>query len=95
MTETAVSDFGNIEMEEKLKPCPFCGGKANVEECDYVIQISCPKCKFTRSFRGLVQSEVNTGVPVRYTGGIISSTEWYDCDAERNAINRWNERVPC
>ena len=63
---------------EKLKPCPFCGGEAFEWACDRLIEIGCKKCQYNLSFHGLVQSEINTGVPIVYKGGKKSETEWYD-----------------
>ena len=33
-------------MSETLKPCPFCGGEAEVEDCRYGYYVSCqsPTC---------------------------------------------------
>ena len=31
-------------MPEKLKPCPFCGGKAKSYISDILIEIKCEKC---------------------------------------------------
>ena len=31
-------------MMEELKPCPFCGGKANIIQSDISYSIRCSKC---------------------------------------------------
>lgn len=78
---------------EKLKPCPFCGGEAFEWACDRLIEIGCKKCLYHLSFHGLVQSEINTGVPIFYKGGKKSETEWYDQFAHEKAAEAWNRRV--
>lgn len=77
----------------ELKPCPFCGSAPDVFSCDRLISISCKSCGYSRGFHGLVQSEINTGVPIVYTGGKISTTEWYDKNAHEKAIEAWNRRA--
>ena len=77
----------------ELKPCPFCGGEAYVTSCDRIINIGCKPCGYHRYFHGLVQSEINTGVPIVYTGGVKSDSEWYDKDAHEKAIEAWNRRA--
>ena len=76
----------------KLKPCPFCGEMPEVFSCDRLISISCKQCGYIRGFHGLVQSEINTGIPIIYEGGKTSTTEWYDKDAYKKAIEKWNRR---
>lgn len=76
----------------KLKPCPFCGRQPIMEECDRLITIGCKPCGYTRHFNGLVQAEIDTGVPVHYLDGTISNCEWYDKDAEEKAVKKWNTR---
>jgi len=77
---------------DRLKPCPFCGEEAYFWSCDRLINIGCKKCSYHRHFHGLVQSEINTGVPIHYESGEISTTEWYDKDAHEKAIEAWNKR---
>ena len=78
-------------MIKLLKPCPFCGKIPTWESCDRLIQISCNNCNYTRSFDGLI-SFVPSDVPVRYKGGVISTTEFYHADAQEIAIEAWNTR---
>ena len=78
---------------DKLKPCPFCGEMPTVYSCDRLISIGCKPCGYSRGFHGLVQSEIDTGVPIVYTGGTISTSEWYDKDAREKAITAWNRRA--
>lgn len=75
-----------------LKPCPFCGEEPYVDTCDRLIVIGCNKCNYSRGFHGLVQSEINTGIPIVYEGGKESDHEWYDKDALEKAIEAWNRR---
>ena len=78
-------------MIKLLKPCPFCGEIPNWESCDRLIHISCDNCNYTRSFVGLINN-VPSDVPVRYEGGVISTTEFYHADAHEKAIEAWNTR---
>jgi hypothetical protein len=78
-------------MIKLLKPCPFCGKIPTLESCDRIIQISCDNCHYTRIFYGLI-SFVPSDVPVRYEGGVISTTEFYHADAHEKAIEAWNTR---
>lgn len=78
--------------EIKLKPCPFCGGDAYEELCDRFIKIGCKSCKFERVFRGVIQSEINTGKPITYFGGRISNNDGYDANAYEKAAEQWNRR---
>ena len=77
----------------KLKPCPFCGGEVYEDAVDRLITIGCPSCGYVRSFHGLVQSEINTGVPIVYEGGKVSDHEWYDQFAHERAAEAWNRRA--
>lgn len=81
-------------MTDKLKPCPFCGGEAFKRSYDRLIQIGCESCGYTRGFCGIIQSKIDTGVPIRYEGGKISTYEWYDKDAREKAVEAWNTRKP-
>ena len=78
---------------EKLKPCPFCGGEPYIDSCDRLISIGCKPCGYIRSFHGLVQSEIDTGVPIVYKSGKVSDSEWYDRFAYKKAIEAWNRRA--
>lgn len=75
-----------------LLPCPFCGGEPTATSCDRIITIGCNRCGYHRSFHGLVQSEIDTGVPIVYKGGKVSGYEWYDKDAHERAAQSWNRR---
>ena len=77
----------------ELKPCPFCGGEPFTQYYDRLIVIGCKPCGYRRSFHGLVQSEINTGVPVVYKGGKVSDHEWYDQFAHEKAHEAWNRRA--
>lgn len=76
-----------------LKPCPFCGGEAYEWCCDRVINIGCKACRYHLNYHGLVQSKINTGVPIIYEGGKASDHEWYDKDAYKKAVEAWNRRA--
>lgn len=78
---------------KELKPCPFCGEQPYVNSYDRLITIGCKKCFYYRSFHGLVQNEIDTGVPIIYEGGIVSDHEWYDKDAHKKAVEAWNRRA--
>ena len=75
-----------------LSKCPWCGNLPTVTSCDRFITIGCNICKYHRTFHGLVQSEIDTGVPIHYNNGTISMTEWYDKDAYDRAEEGWNTR---
>lgn len=75
-----------------LKPCPFCGSQPYEASCDRLIKIGCDVCDYHMHFNGIVQSEINTGVPIHYRDGTISDTEWYDKDAHKKADEKWNAR---
>lgn len=81
-------------MTDKLKPCPFCGGEAYKKSYDRLIQIGCEKCGYHMGFHGLVQTKIDTGVPIHYSDGTISTYEWYDRDAHKKANKAWNTRKP-
>ena len=78
-------------MPSKLKPCPFCGGKAKVAKAhpsfmlkklhDLYFVAGCPQCGVsTTMFR-----TKKTGSPMM--------NEWYDDKAKQKAIEAWNRRV--
>lgn len=75
-----------------LKECPFCGGEPHVESCDRLIQIGCKKCNYSRSWHGLVQSDIVTDVVTTYSSETKQPIEWYDRDAYVTAANEWNKR---
>lgn len=75
-----------------LKPCPFCGNEPEVFSCDRLIQIGCNKCKYERSFDGVIGNKI-TKVPVRYADGTISTTEFYNKNAHKEAERLWNMRI--
>ena len=77
----------------ELKPCPFCGGEAYEWACDRLINIGCKTCDYLLHFHGIVQSEIDTGVPIVYKGGKVSDYEWYDKDAHKKARAAWNRRA--
>lgn len=81
-------------MTDKLRECPFCGGEAFKRSYDRLIQIGCESCGYTRGFCGIIQSKIDTGVPIRYEDGKISTYEWYDKDAGEKAVEAWNTRKP-
>ena len=78
---------------DKLLPCPFCGGEVEYWSCDRLIQIECKVCKYHRLFNGLISNK-KTDVPVVYKGGIVSDTEFYNRYATEEAIASWNTRKP-
>lgn len=77
----------------ELKKCPFCGGEPFEWSCDRLIQIGCKKCSYQLSFHGVIQSEIDTGVPVVYEGDKVSDHEWYDQFAHEKAAEVWNRYV--
>ena len=77
----------------ELKPCPFCGGEPFKDSCDRLIRIGCKVCNYNRAFHGLVQSEIDTGIPIRYADGKTSTDEWYDQHAHERAAEAWNRRM--
>lgn len=79
-------------MDNDLKPCPFCGSLPKWWSCDRLIQITCEKCKYTRSFPGIVGTK-KTKVPIVYTDGKVSETEFYNQFAYEEAIAAWNRRA--
>lgn len=76
---------------EELKPCPFCGGKANLERIDkgynsvcftetYVVSCSDCKCNLNKEFKSSIDRSVETG---DFMIGI---------DGRAWAIEEWNKR---
>ncbi|MBQ6482722.1 MAG: Lar family restriction alleviation protein [Anaerolineaceae bacterium] len=79
-------------LQEKIKPCPFCGQKPVAEACDRLVVIGCKECGYTRGFPGIVQSDHETPVTASYDKNTGEPIEWYDMDAENKAVERWNTR---
>lgn len=83
-----------------LSCCPFCGSVPIVSAYDRGISISCERCKYSRSFPGLLQ-RVESAVPIsqyRNAAGEIEQVEpdkvkeWYHSDAHEKAEAEWNKR---
>lgn len=58
---------------DRTKEVPFLWGEAYEESVDRLIVIGCRPCGYYRSFHGLVQTEIDTGVPIVYEGGKVSN----------------------
>ena len=83
-------------MSEELKPCPFCGGRAEKDAYDRGIFIGCTSCGYRRSFGGLLQptpdpkNRPGGTKPVRKGGEI---KEYYHMNAHEDAAKAWNSRI--
>lgn len=82
---------------EKLKACPFCGGKAAEDFVDRLLRIGCKPCGYWRAFPGLLQTN-KSDVPItKYSNTEELKPEevheWYHHDAHENAIAAWNNRL--
>jgi guanylate kinase len=71
---------GHICLPEIIKPCPFCGGEANVEDHRLVWSIICSNCG--ACVLGDRAPEPETDLPDSYCESIRQS-----------AITRWNHRI--
>lgn len=69
----------------ELKPCPFCGGKADWSACDRLITIGCKQCGYERGFKGLLTTLEHK---VK-----VNDSEYYNPNAHEEAIEAWNRRV--
>ena len=70
------------EMNENIKPCPFCGGnEVSISEGSTFrwVRVEC-RC-------GVIGPEVR-----KQTAGSGTKEEWF-CDAAARAIVEWNKRV--
>lgn len=78
-------------MMENLKPCPFCGGEA--EMCHGSIYISkvvkarCTKCRVSTDFVFINHPSIN----IR-TGKVDETTRYTEQQAEEKAAAAWNRR---
>lgn len=80
-------------IEEELKVCPFCGGKAYEENFDRLAKIGCKKCKYHIHGPGLLQTIPNDKPILEYKSGPVDEpTEWYHYDAYDKLRKRWNTR---
>lgn len=75
--------------DEKLKPCPFCGGEAYFYACDVLIQIGCKHCNYHMAFDGLLcAKERHPNCPAASSDGKLV----YNRNAHEDAISVWNTR---
>ena len=85
--------------EDKLLPCPFCGGKFTDETCDRIIIYRCKSCNYSRHFEGILQM-IKNDCPVMYKkkdgkSGYADDPkyqEYYHHDAHEKAIEKMNKR---
>ncbi len=85
--------------EAELKPCPFCGGKAELkkhyESCDgrgdRYAKITCLGCtvEMSLTWKEFGQSEKDFG----YTGGYYSQNRLFWDGMHQMLIDKWNRRV--
>jgi Lar family restriction alleviation protein len=75
---------------EKLLPCPFCGGEAELVKrtlyLDHGYYVKCKECH-CRSHYILVNH------PVMTANGLDESTRYTDLQARQKTINNWNRRT--
>ena len=76
--------------QNKLKPCPFCGGEAKWFSCDRLITISCEACGYSRPFKSYLQT---TPSKTRASAEGSALVEYYHAHADEVAIEAWNRRV--
>lgn len=75
----------------ELKPCPFCGGGADVDAVDVLIRIGCKACGYWRAWDGLI-TRIPHGNPVSAPNSACHL--YYNKDANDEAAAAWNRRAP-
>lgn len=83
-------------MSDKLKPCPFCGGKAKLKETEYLgIFICCSKCGAKTSYRlssSLVAKIWNNRVLPPFTPDELKEIRlMFDIGVRKLPDSRWVE----
>lgn len=75
----------------ELKPCPFCGGEAEIAYGNIyisrVVSVRCTKCRAKTNFVWIDHPNMS------YTGGLDESTRYTEQQAENRAIEAWNRRA--
>ena len=81
---TTQNQRGNSELNSELKPCPFCGGEAEI----YAYEAE--GATYDKDTLGFVDVEIRTvfGVGCPVCGCIIA-----DKTSEQKAIEAWNRRA--
>lgn len=74
------NDKSRKAANEQLMPCPFCGGKARVNDHIYLVTRECGHCFETPPIYGIVCEECGA-----------MSKQFYDTMGE--AVAAWNDRV--
>ena len=73
----------------ELKKCPFCGGEPVKESCDRIISIGCKKCRYYRSFWGVITPIKHDVIVSKHDGKV----EYYNPNAHEEADEAWNRRA--
>ena len=75
---------------DKLKPCPFCGGAAELTNSNAygspIVFVRCAKCKARTPYMWIDH-------PRMKAAGLDESTRYTEEQAEAKAIEAWNRRA--
>lgn len=79
-------------MTDELKPCPFCGGKPEIETLGTCIEIDCCCNMSMQKCDHLTLDERNTkGAEV--VPGFYAYSDEVEAKVLKTAIDRWNQRT--
>ena len=77
-------------MDQTLKPCPFCGGRAEIVKkeiyLDYGYRVDCTQC-------GTKSNVVLVNHPKFTYNGLDESTRYTNDQAQRVVAEAWNRRA--
>ena len=78
------------EKSAKLKPCPFCGGEAEIKKCgiicDEAYVVVCKECKVRTRMEFINRPKIDEEKTEK-------TAEDFEKDAMKAAADKWNRRV--